>query len=237
MDTINHFRSLDLDWQHLGRSVEARMAARRWRASEPSLAGFDSPADVVAACQRRGDPRSTNDLLGALLRLAADCAVARRALLQAVLPTLADRARRRRPDAGVVWDGVEEQCAELVALTLERIAEVAGTSPEWPSHAIVGPAFARFRWASQMARRRVPTVVLEAAHHVAAPVDSAAELGAVLTAAVRSGGLRRADAALIWATRVLGVTPAEVAERERRDVRAVRVQRARAERTLVALAG
>ena len=70
-----------------------------------------------------------------------------------------------------------------------------------------------------------------------AEVDGADdEFAAVLLDAVASGGLRRRDAALIYATRVLGFSPAELAERERRDVRAVRYQRARAERTLVAIA-
>ena len=56
----------------------------------------------------------------------------------------------------------------------------------------------------------------------------------LLLEAVRSGTLRRRDAALIYATRVLGFSPAEVAEREQRDVRAVRAQRSRAERLLAA---
>lgn len=126
----------------------------------------------------------------------------------------------------------------MVTVAIERIRELAGTSPEWPSQAIVDVSYARLRSAAQAARRRrLDTVPLEAFHDVAA-VDAGGddEFGAVLLGAVATGALRRRDAAVIYATRVLGFSPAELAERKRRDVRAVRAQRARAERTLVALA-
>lgn len=238
-DNPNPFRSLAEDWAAVGPSSAARAALRRWQRAEPILAGFDSPADVVAACQRRGDPRAANALVGALLRLADD-ELAARAVLQAVLPSLAARAWRRRPDGGGgvgIWDSVEELDAELVTLALERIRELAGTSPEWPAQAVVEVSSARLRWAAQVSRRRrIETVPLDGTHDAVAPDDRADErVGAVLLDAVRSGGLRRRDAALVYATRVLGFTPAEVAEQQRRDVRAVRCQRARAERALAAI--
>jgi hypothetical protein len=242
MDTPNPFRSLAREWVALGRSAPARTALRRWSEVEPSLAGFDSPAEVVARCQRRGDPRSSNDLLGALLRLAGE-ELAARAVLQAVLPSLAARAWRRRgggaANGGGMCDDVEELDIEIVTIALERIRELAGTSPQWPSQAIVEVSDARLRWAAQTARRRrLETVPLQAFHDVALAEEDGPddEFGAMLLDVVAAGGLRRRDAALIYATRVLGFSPAEVAERERRDVRAVRSQRARAERTLVALA-
>ncbi len=196
---------------------------------------------MVTRCQQRGDARSANALLGALLRLAGED-LARRSVLQAVLPSLAARAWRRRYDraaTGVgLWDDVAELDVEMITLALERIDELAGTSPEWPSQAIVDVAYERLRWAAQVARRhRIDTVALEPFHDVAMaePDRTDDEFGRVLLDAVATGGLRRRDAALIYASRVLGFSPAELAERERRDVRAVRSQRARAERTLVAL--
>jgi hypothetical protein len=240
METLNPFRALTREWTALGESAPARVALRRWRDVESTLAGFDTPAEVVAACQQRGDARRANALLGALLRLAEADELAARTVLQAVLPSLAARSWRRRWDRSTgLWDDVEELDVEMVTVTMERIAELAGTSPEWPSQAIVDVAYARLRWAAQVARRRrLDTVALDSFHDAAvaeadAPDD---EFAAVLLDAVASGGLRRRDAALIYATRVLGFSPAELAERERRDVRAVRYQRARAERTLVAIA-
>jgi hypothetical protein len=237
MDTPNPFRSLAREWAALGNTASARTALRRWAETEDVLAGFTSPTEVVASCQRRGDPRAANAVLGALLRLADD-PLAARAVLQAVLPSLAARAWRRRWDGSSLWDDVGELDAEMVVVAMERIAELAGTSPEWPSQAIVEVAYARLRWAAQVARRRqVHTVPLDAVHDLAAPDHGVEDdFADVLLDAVAAGGLRRDDAAVIYATRVLGFTPAEVAERQRRDVRAVRTQRARAERTLVAIA-
>jgi hypothetical protein len=237
MDTPNPFRSLAREWAALGSTRSARRALHRWAETEDVLARFASPADAVAACQRRGDPRAANAVLGALLRLAED-PLAARAVLQAVLPSLAARAWRRRWDGSRLWDDVGELDAEMVLVAMERIAELAGSSPEWPSQAIVEVASARLRWAAQVARRRqVDTVPLDAVHDLAVPDDGVEDdFADVLLDAVAAGGLRRDDAALIYATRVLGFTPAEVAERQRRDVRAVRTQRARAERTLVAIA-
>lgn len=112
MDTTNNpFRALTREWATLGASAPARRALRRWAETEPALVGFASPAEVVTRCQQRGDARSANVLLGALLRLAGED-LARRAVLQAVLPSLAARAWRRRWDraaTGVdLWDDVAE---------------------------------------------------------------------------------------------------------------------------------
>ena len=108
-----------------------------------------------------------------------------------------------------------------------------------PAQASVEVAYARLRWAAQAAQgRRLDTVPLETFHDVAVTKADGTDdaFGDMLLDAVASGGLRRRDAALIYATRVLGFSPAELAEAERRDVRALRSQRARAERTLVAIA-
>jgi len=240
MHTLNPFKSLTLEWDALGASPPACSALRRWSLSEPVLAGFATPAEVVARCQQRGDSRSANDLLGALLRLAGD-RLAARAVLQAVLPSLAARAWRRRWDGAApgLCDDVEELDVEMVTVAMERIAELAGTSPEWPAQAIVEVSYSRLRWAAQVARRRrLETIPLEDFHDVAVAADDDADdmFAGMLLDAVATGGIRRRDAALIYATRILGFSPAELAAHERRDVRAVRSQRARAERTLAAIA-
>lgn len=80
MDTSNPFTLLAREWADVGASAQAGRALRRWSEVEPALAGFDTPAEVVARCQQRGDSRSANDLLGALLRLAGDPLAARAVL-------------------------------------------------------------------------------------------------------------------------------------------------------------
>ena len=69
---------------------------------------------------------------------------------------------------------------------------------------------------------------------VASPARSGAEaLALAVVGAVQAHRLAVDDARVIYATRVLGHTPAELADTQGRDVRALRAQRARAERRLV----
>lgn len=244
MNSQNPFRLLDSEWEHLGRSGRARTRLRRWSVVEPALAEFESPADVVAGCQRRGDPAAANGLLGCLLRLADDD-LAARSVLQAVAPSLAARAWRRRPDADFaetgLWEDIDDLNGEVIALALDRIRELAGSSPQWPAQAIIDVVWGRLRWSAFKARRRqLPTVALDP--DADWPSNSGAELGTgeladLILEAVKAGQLRRKDAAVIYATRILGQSPAELAAEQCRDVRAVRCQRARAERTLMAIAG
>lgn len=246
MDTQNPFRLLTNEWSIIGCDAGARAALRRWAVAEPLLADFETPADVVARCHRRGDPRAGNELLGCLLRLADD-ELAARTLLQAVLPSLAARAWRwsRRNAVGLgdggVWDDVADVDVEIITHALARIRELAGTSPPWPAQSIVEASWSRLRWGAEVARRaRLDAVPLGEDHEAAIDVSdgppAGQELGEVIVDAVRDGRLRAKDAAVIYTTRVVGITTSEIAARQGRDVRAVRCQRARAERTLVALA-
>jgi hypothetical protein len=69
---------------------------------------------------------------------------------------------------------------------------------------------------------------------VAGPARSGAEaLALAVVDAVRAQRLAVDDARVIYATRVLGHTPAELASAQGRAVRTVRAQRVRAERRLV----
>ena len=96
----NLFKALDTEWAIIGTGWRAEQRLADWKRQEPDLAGCHSPADVVARCQRRGDTEASNQLMSALLRLAAkDCSAAR-AVLQALLPALAGLVRRCRVGAG-----------------------------------------------------------------------------------------------------------------------------------------
>ncbi|MDQ3573475.1 MAG: hypothetical protein M3404_00885 [Actinomycetota bacterium] len=235
--TPNPFRSLDQEWAVLGRSARARAAIKRWSECEPTLGDYDSPAQVVAACQVRGDPQRSSALLGAILRLAHDD-LAARTVLQAVLPSLAARAWRgakwARCQGASLEDSVEELNAEVLVAALERIRELAGTTPAWPAQAIVEHAWRRIRSEREGRFREAATVPLTAvADRPAGPDRSAAEeLAAVVARAVRSGHVQLRDAEVIVMTRVLGYAPEEVATKQGRDVRTLRMRRLRAERAL-----
>src|SRR5581483_6351045 len=121
-DAPNIIKALDDEWKMLGTSRRYRDALARWGEAEAVLAGFSSPAEVVKRAERRGDSAAANELVGALLRRAADPLAAR--------GQWAARASRRCP---AVCDGLAELDQEVVAAAWERITALAGTSPDWPA--------------------------------------------------------------------------------------------------------
>jgi hypothetical protein len=237
--TANVFRQLTSEWADLGDSPAARASMAAWAAPEPVLDRFDSPAQVVVWCQQPGHSADANAIVAALVRLADD-PLAARTVLQAILPALAERAWRASwstgSSGGSPWESMEELNVHVVGLAFERIRLLAGTTMDWPVTTIVDRVWRRIRTLRDAAvRDRGQAVGWDAAPEVASAVEPtvADRLTAELVRAVRDGRLRRADAGVIFTSRVLGYDPAELALRQRRDVRAVRKQRARAERALL----
>jgi hypothetical protein len=232
------FEALDAEWEVVGASAAARAAFGRWAMVEPALAGMASPAEAVASC-RSTTPAGAAVVLGALLRLAGE-PLAARAVLQAVVPALRRMATRRvggsRQLGGQAWEAAEDFDADVVEVALRRIAALAGTSPTWPAQAICEPTWMTLRAALVRSSRWATFASLndEVADVVASPTRSGAEaLAPAVVEAVPAQRLGIDDARMIYATRVLGHTPAELAHAEGRTVRALRAQRTRAERRLV----
>lgn len=241
-DRQNVYRALDTEWVRVGETAAARAALARWAMTEPALARFSSPAEVVRNCRRRHDADGANVLLAGILRHAHE-PLAARTVLQAVLPGLAAQVRRRTRhsgvlfgDGGVPWESVEDLDGEVVTRALETIAGLAGTSVERCPQAIIDAAWVRLRAGAARRERRSQLVVMplaDAPELPAAPDRSAAdELAAVIVRAVRDRTLARHDAAVVYTSRVLGHSLGELAAAQGRDVRAVRLQRVRAERLL-----
>lgn len=210
----------------------------RWAHAEPALVGYATPAEIVRRCHLRGDQKGSNALLAAVLRQARSDEVAVRTVLMAVLPGLAAlSARRQRMVGGELgaWTDIDQLDQDIVAAALERITRMAGEDCAWPASTIVNAARDAIRSTERcQGRRRSMTAPLSAAEGcVATPELSGAEVYAwALVDAARSGRLARERAAVLYAIRVLGHTPQELATASGRDVRAVRTQQARAERTL-----
>jgi hypothetical protein len=237
----NIIKALDDEWETLGTSRMYREALAHWCEAEEVLAGFASPADVVKRAERRGDPAGANELIGALLRLAGD-PLAARTLLQALLPGLASRAARGAWAARAsrrcapACEGLDELDQEVVASAWERIVTLAGTSPEWPACVLVEGAWRRVRQRAETARARsCRSVPLAGAARVEVNLERPAPeaLTVHLVDEVRRGRLRPADAGLVYTTRVLGHSPAELAPCLGVDARALRARRARIEGRLV----
>jgi len=239
MDTnTNLFRALGDDWMSWADGPPARATMKRWAQVEPALAGLVSPAAIVKRCHVRGDPEAANAVLGAVLRL-ADEELAARTVLQAVLPSLAARVRRCVRGRGVISVGEQERLADLdqevVTAALERIRELAGTSPSWPANAIVLETWRRVRRVAIAESRRKASVVslMAAVDRPAGPPRSKAEeVAALLVEAVASQTVPAQSAAVVYSTRVLGHSFEEVAAIQGRGLWAVRRDRSRTELSL-----
>lgn len=232
------FDVLDAEWEVVCASPQAPVAFGRWAMVEPALAGMASPAEAVRSC-RAATPAAAAAVLGALLRHAGD-PLATRAVLQAVVPALRTLAARRaggsRHLTRQAWEAGDDFEADVVEVALRRIAVLAGTSPTWPAQAICESTWMTLRAALVRSSRWGPPTSLnvDVANVVASPARSGAEaLALAVVGAVQAHRLAVDDARVIYATRVLGHSPAELASAQGRDVRALRAQRARAERRLV----
>ncbi len=224
---------LQREWAAVAAGPEGERALRRWQASEPALAELRSVGELVATANRPGD-ETASEVLRPLLRLAGVDPLARRCLLQAMLPGLV-RLCGRHPSAG---EDADERLAQVLTLALERIRELAGTDVAYPAAAVAWRVGDRLRRAEAVNRRSpvVPLGHLGLEDRPGRPARSASEdLTALLVEGVRRGRVRQHDAALIYTTRVVGV-PCHVLAADRGiDPTVLRTRRRRAERHLAAV--
>ena len=94
------------EWETLATGPASAAAMGRWAAADDRLSGFDQLDGLIALVARPPSARAANDVLAALLRLGRDDALARRCLLEALMPGLVRLAglqptARRDPNAPV----------------------------------------------------------------------------------------------------------------------------------------
>ena len=212
----NLLRDLQQAWARDGDSREARAAMAGWSEHYPGLGAYSSPRCLVEACHSRSDD-AAQSLVEALTEQAPTDPWATRTVLQALLPGLAGVVRRHHD---LVGEGREPFATTgdldhfVVCTAFERITEIAAETDQHRLRQVLDSTWSRLRSHAKAHRRdwdnRVP--LAQAAHHDAAPARSdAEELATVLIDAVERGMLRPADAGLVYATRVVGQAPAEVA--------------------------
>lgn len=217
------------EWEALATGPTSAAVMGRWAAADDRLSGFDQLDKLIALVARPPSARAANDVLAALLRLGRDDALARRCLLEALMPGLV-RLAGRYPSAG---EDPDDRLQTVLSLAIERIHDLAGEVVAWPAVAIGGNVRDRLRRAARPDRSPA-LVAIEAAMAVpAGPERSAAErVAGALVDGLRRGTIRRDDAALLYTTRVAGHSPATVAAALGIDPVAVRTRRLRAEQRL-----
>jgi hypothetical protein len=240
-DGPNLYRMLDTEWNQIAESSVARGACARWASGDPVLDGIDSPAEVVARCQGRGDGAHSAAVLAAVLGQAATDYWAARTVLQAVLPGLAALSRRARPlvAPGRMWQDIDEVDQFLVANAYESITALASRSPRWPAEAVLAKTWRRLR---DVAEREFQRSTRQ--HSLSELGDlgevpqttAAAELAQTLVTAVERGVLEQVEGWLVYASRVRGEPIEALANQLDRHPRSLWRRRRRAEQRLDAAA-
>jgi hypothetical protein len=222
-------RRLDAEWRVLAPSRLLRDRLQTW---EDHRLAFDDGDQLVTAAQRRdvSSWAERDQVLAALLERATDDALARRVVLQVVLPGLKSLINGIRG-----WD-VEERAARVVATALDVISwcatEPAGTPPSFRIYANTRRRVLR----SAIRARSEPVVFVDDYSGIDVGGDTTegmaeAQRFGQLVEWVRQRGRVREDAArLVVMTRAAGVSVDELAAAQDVDPQTLRQRRLRAER-------
>lgn len=220
----------------LARSAERHLARLptppAWRATS-ALAPFATVAGVFEATSTARPPAERRPILTALLRLAPADHLAAEVFLVALVPALRSVAAELSRWSPAVADEVD---ALVAAGAWEAVVALGGTVQPWPDRAVVCRA-------RDFARARLVAGPRRHSHEARCPVvaDLAVQedhgLGTVLARdvlerAVAQGRVRPLSARLVWAARVEGRTPAELARLAGTSAEAASMARLRAERAL-----
>jgi DNA-directed RNA polymerase specialized sigma24 family protein len=210
----NVYEALTVEWIATTRRRAARQAVRAWGQLAPSLAGYASPADLVADINYQGDPDRSSRLLADVLIVAGRDQLAARAALQAILPGLRATTRHRWRQSATAgpWATPQDLAAETISAAWETIQAHAGHQHPRPAAVIVRDVerhlrTAHDRWRNHSSAAPHPPAAFEPTQSL---VDAAysAERQAVttITEAAGSGAINHSEAALLIATGVLGHT-------------------------------
>ena len=226
--------ALEREWPAVATSAHAQCSLRQWQSSEPILAPWPTVGDVVRAAHE-ADRDVSVGVVRALMRQSANDELARRALLQVMIPVMCRRVqwlRRFARSMGIRLE-LDEATQTVVSTMVEVIARVAGRDVAWPiSYLRSKLRRALFGAADREARYQLNARELDLLHHPAAAESSLPELEDVLLRAARSGCVSSQDAALIWMTRVGGWSVGELTERFGATHKTLLKRRERAERTV-----
>jgi DNA-directed RNA polymerase specialized sigma24 family protein len=136
---VDLFAALILEWQGTAERLAARRAATRWAEQSPLLAGYRSPAQIVAAIHQAGDPDRSCRLLSELLAIAAGDDLAARAVLGAIVPGLRRAVRRRWSNAATrgPWQSEQDLAADALGAAWEAIHRHRGQRHPRPAAVII----------------------------------------------------------------------------------------------------
>lgn len=241
-------QALEHEWAVIASSRWSRSRLRGWVSSHPDLEPFGS-IDEVLSTVRHGDTGTSRELCWVLLHLAVDDDLARRALLQAMMPALTNELKRvmlpARDHPSSCYERHDNEVEQiLVTAATEAIASNAGSTSMWPmsdlvrrTHRLVIRALKKDRRWRQ--HNRLASTDLDGdqpAELPAVPEEPAAmvELVRVLQQGEQLQLISTEERDLIVATRCVGYGITELAGMTGAKADTLKHRRARAEAKMVA---
>jgi len=208
-------RGLRIEWLALGTTRASRTACCRLGACEPVVAdlGVENLAELVSALSPSSLRLTRNDAAGviaAMVRGAQIDPLIPRALIPGVL-TLS----RRIDTANGPWGDLDSFYADAISVLWELTSRWAGSDRPYAAGDLLDRVRTRLRTLqkSECRHRSRQSGDPDALDHLAASVGpSGEELLANVLGDATGYGLKIADAAVIYATRVLGLSINEVAD-------------------------
>ena len=223
---------LEHEWVALRRHLARRLLA--WGRTEPALARFRSPEELVRFLRQPECWAAKDAALGALLARAREEPLAGRVVLEAILPGLKRTAER------VILDARDRK--ELWQLLLACAWEQIRTYPLERRPARIAANLlldARRRALDEFARERRPRSELPSAPLAvpAARADLDTDIDALLDRSVAAGAITHGEAELILRTRIDRLSVAAVADELGLPYITAYMRRQRAERRLLLFLG
>jgi len=214
--TIQRLRS---EWQVIGTAPPSRLACRRLAAMEPVVAHLqvDDLAELIAALSLPSGRLSRNEaasVISAMVRSADLDALLPRAIIQALLPGLLTLPRRIDINQGP-WCDLDSFYADALSALWELTMSWSGTSRPYAAGDLLSAVRTRLRTLQASERRHRGRQISspEVLDTLPASIGrTGEELLAAAIAEASGNGLQVADAAVLYATRVLGMSLGEVAD-------------------------
>lgn len=244
--TLRPLDQLTREWDTQCHSPASRHAFRRLVDTEPSVAalarsGARDLGDLVAALRPDGAGWHRDQaaaVFRALLRSQSSHPLVVRATLQAVLPGLVSVARRLSWGAGGEWEDGGSFLVDTITTAWEVITEWTGQDRRYAVLDLLSAVRCRMR--RQLMRHRslsshvIPVAGASELAEPATPGRSAPEELAKALDDLAGRGLDTADAAVLYANRVLGYSITELSSMTGRSRRHLGERRDRAAQVLTA---
>ncbi|HUZ09718.1 MAG TPA: hypothetical protein VMU76_06070 [Acidimicrobiales bacterium] len=241
---IRPIDQLTAEWEGVSRGPESRRAVALLGVAEPAIGalGVHDLGELVSALRRASGAADRVDaarVVQAMLRSQSVHPLVPRTILQAVVPGLVSVARRLAWGSGGDWDDGGTFFADLIATTWEIIVAWSGQDRDYAVLDLLSAVRCRLR--RQLLQQRsaqdqlelgldADDAVLGRPGHDTSDLDLLASTIDDLT----GRGLDRSDAAVLYGTRVLGLSICELAQLTGRSRRHLAQRRQRAERQLCA---